>query len=175
MQTIILGFDSFDPVTFERLSSSGKMPNLARFVEAGKYARFTVSDPPQTEVSWTSIATGLDPGGHGIFDFVHRDPATYTPFVSILPTKRSCGGYPVRPTLPGTHDIRGSHPHGLSCHLSLVAGNIPGPSRAAHPIHSRPRHTRHTGKAGGGHAFQRRTRSWRLNTKNTNQVTAACR
>jgi len=92
MQTIILGFDSFDPVTFERLSSSGKMPNLRRFVEAGKYARFTVSDPPQTEVSWTSIATGLDPGGHGIFDFVHRDPATYTPFVSILPTKRTAVG-----------------------------------------------------------------------------------
>lgn len=89
MHTILLGFDSFDPKTFERLAAAGKMPNLARYVEAGKYARFTVSDPPQTEVSWTSIATGLDPGGHGIFDFVHRDPATYTPFVSILPTRRS--------------------------------------------------------------------------------------
>lgn len=57
--------------------------------EAGKYARFTVSDPPQTEVSWTSIATGANPGVHGIFDFVHRDPASYTPYVSLLPTQRS--------------------------------------------------------------------------------------
>lgn len=92
MQTIILGFDSFDPEVFERLSDAGKMPNLSKYALAGNYSRFTVSDPPQTEVSWTSIATGLDPGGHGIFDFVHRDPASYTPFVSLLPTKRSAVG-----------------------------------------------------------------------------------
>src|SRR4030095_15532491 len=36
--------------------------------------------------------TGLDPGGHGIFDFVHRDPATYTPYVSILPMRKSAIG-----------------------------------------------------------------------------------
>jgi predicted AlkP superfamily phosphohydrolase/phosphomutase len=38
------------------------------------------------------MATGLNPGGHGIFDFVHRDPATYTPYVSLLPTKRGLFG-----------------------------------------------------------------------------------
>jgi predicted AlkP superfamily phosphohydrolase/phosphomutase len=92
MHTFILGFDSFDPERFEQLSSQGKMPNLTRYLETGRYARFEVSDPPQTEVSWTSIATGLDPGGHGIFDFVHRDPATYAPFVSLLPTQRKLGG-----------------------------------------------------------------------------------
>lgn len=89
MYTLILGFDSFDPTTFEKLLAQGKLPNLGRLAEAGKYARLQVSDPPQTEVSWTSIATGQDPGGHGIFDFVHRDPKTYQPFVSLLPTRRS--------------------------------------------------------------------------------------
>ena len=92
MHTLILGFDSLDPVTFERLASQGKMPNLTKYADAGKYARFEVSDPPQTEVSWTSIATGLNPGGHGIFDFVHRAPETYTPFVSLLPTRRNIAG-----------------------------------------------------------------------------------
>jgi predicted AlkP superfamily phosphohydrolase/phosphomutase len=38
------------------------------------------------------MATGLDPGGHGIFDFVHRDPASYHPFVSILPVRKSALG-----------------------------------------------------------------------------------
>jgi predicted AlkP superfamily phosphohydrolase/phosphomutase len=38
------------------------------------------------------MATGTDPGGHGIFDFVHRDPATYTPYVSILPTRKTALG-----------------------------------------------------------------------------------
>jgi predicted AlkP superfamily phosphohydrolase/phosphomutase len=92
MHTIILGFDAFDPTRFERLSEAGKLPNLTKYAASGGYARLTVATPPQTEVSWTSIATGLDPGGHGIFDFVHRDPATYTPYVSLLPTRRKLFG-----------------------------------------------------------------------------------
>jgi predicted AlkP superfamily phosphohydrolase/phosphomutase len=92
MQTLILGLDAFDPIRFERLSEEGRLPNLTRYAEPGHYARLEVAVPPQTEVSWTSIATGLDAGGHGIFDFVHRDPATYTPYVSLLPTKRGFWG-----------------------------------------------------------------------------------
>ncbi|MCJ7537142.1 MAG: alkaline phosphatase family protein [Anaerolineales bacterium] len=97
MRTIILGFDAFDPVFCEELLQSGRMPNLARFLTVDGYRRFEVTNPPQSEVSWTSIATGLNPGGHGIFDFVHRDPKTYTPFVSLLPTKRGFGGVQFAP------------------------------------------------------------------------------
>jgi predicted AlkP superfamily phosphohydrolase/phosphomutase len=92
MRTIIVGFDSFDPGIFEPLQQAGRMPNLSKFVEAGGYSRLEVCSPPQTEVSWTSIATGVDPGSHGIFDFVHRDPQTYIPYVSLLPTKQSVLG-----------------------------------------------------------------------------------
>ncbi len=92
MQTIILGLDAFDPSFCEKLFQEGKLPNLARFLSIDGYRRFEVSNPPQSEVSWTSIATGLNPGGHGIFDFVHRDPMSYTPYVSLLPTKKGFGG-----------------------------------------------------------------------------------
>ena len=92
MRTIILGFDSFDPGRFERLYQAGKMPNLAKYANSKGYSRLEVCSPPQTEVSWTSIATGVDPGSHGVFDFVHRDPATYLPYVSLLPTKHSLVG-----------------------------------------------------------------------------------
>ena len=92
MRTVIVGFDSFDPGTFEKLLDNGKMPNLAKFADAGGYSRLEVCSPPQTEVSWTSIATGVDPGSHGIFDFVHRDPQTYIPYVSLLPTRQSAVG-----------------------------------------------------------------------------------
>lgn len=92
MRTLILGLDAFDPGIFERLSAAGSLPNLTRFVEDGFYAPFEVANPPQSEVSWTSIATGLNPGGHGIFDFVHRNPKNYAPFVSLLPTKQGLGG-----------------------------------------------------------------------------------
>jgi len=89
MRSLIIGFDSFDPNIYEGLAKSGKMPNLERLSKMGGYSPLKVSNPPQTEVSWTSIATGADPGEHGIFDFVHRDPANYAPFVSILVTKKN--------------------------------------------------------------------------------------
>ena len=92
MRTIIVGFDSFDPGVFESLNGAGRTPNLSRFLEQGGYSPLEVCSPPQTEVSWTSIATGVDPGSHGLFDFVHRDPQTYIPYVSLLPTKQSVVG-----------------------------------------------------------------------------------
>ncbi|MFH1632689.1 MAG: alkaline phosphatase family protein, partial [Chloroflexota bacterium] len=87
MKTILVGFDAYDPIIFEKLHTEGKTPNLSSFVDAGGYARLKVSNPPQSEVSWTSIATGMNPGQHGIFDFVHRNPANYGRDVSLLPTK----------------------------------------------------------------------------------------
>jgi predicted AlkP superfamily phosphohydrolase/phosphomutase len=92
MKTLILGFDSFDPAVFEEMAGKNQLPNLERFCGQGGYSRLEVSSPPQTEVSWTSIATGVDPGGHGIFDFVHRDPETYLPYISILRTHPSAVG-----------------------------------------------------------------------------------
>src|SRR5574338_669837 len=97
MRTVIVGFDSFDPDTFEKLYAAGQLPNLGKFAAAGGYTRLEVCSPPQTEVSWTSIATGVDPGSHGIFDFVHRDPATYIPYVSLLPTKQTAVGEQFQP------------------------------------------------------------------------------
>ena len=92
MKTLIIGLDAFDPTVFEKLYEQGKLQNLGGLLERGGYARFQVSNPPQSEVSWTSIATGLNPGEHGMFDFVHRDPISYALNVSLLPTGRSLGG-----------------------------------------------------------------------------------
>jgi len=92
MRTIILGFDAFDPVMFEKLQGEGKTPHLSNLITEGGYSRFRVTNPPQSEVSWTSIATGLNPGGHGIFDFVHRNPESYALQVSLLPTQKNILG-----------------------------------------------------------------------------------
>jgi predicted AlkP superfamily phosphohydrolase/phosphomutase len=92
MRTLIIGLDAFDPDIFERLFNQGRMEGLRKYEKEGGYARFTVSNPSQSEVSWTSIATGLNPGEHGIFDFVHRDPKNYSLYVSLLPTKNGFAG-----------------------------------------------------------------------------------
>ena len=92
MRVLIIGLDAFDPTTFERLNNAGRLPHLSKYVAKNGYRRFTVANPPQSEVSWTSIATGLNPGGHGMFDFVHRNPANYALNVSLLPTKDGLAG-----------------------------------------------------------------------------------
>lgn len=97
MRTIIIGLDAFDPKQFEHLHAQGKLPHLGKYVENDGYARLKVSMPPQSEVSWTNMATGEDPGGHGIFDFVHRNPKTYALEVSLLPTKKTPTGLQFTP------------------------------------------------------------------------------
>ncbi len=92
MKTFIIGFDAFDPTLFERLHSQGKLPNLGEYVANKGYARLAVANPAQSEVSWTSIASGMNPGEHGLFDFVHRNPDNYALHVSLLPTRKSALG-----------------------------------------------------------------------------------
>ncbi len=102
MNTVILGLDAFDPTVLEHLLGQGQLPHLAGLATTGGYARFAVANPPQSEVSWTSIATGLNPGHHGIFDFVHRYPASYNLYVSLLPTRRGLTGTEFVPTHQAT-------------------------------------------------------------------------
>src|SRR5215470_18943567 len=92
MRTLIIGLDAFDPAVFEGLVAQGKIPVLEKYTKTGGYSRFGVSNPPQSEVSWTSISTGLDPGSHGLFDFVHRNPSNYSLSASVLPTRKDVFG-----------------------------------------------------------------------------------
>src|SRR5437016_7089715 len=55
----------------------GELPNLARIRQMGSYSRLKTTYPAQTPVAWSSFATGTNPGGHGIFHFMSRHPATY--------------------------------------------------------------------------------------------------
>jgi len=81
----VLGVDGMDPGILQRLMDEGKMPNFARLARDGSFQPLATSNPPQSPVAWSTFVTGLDPGGHGIFDFVHRDPKTYMPISSATP------------------------------------------------------------------------------------------
>ncbi len=81
-RVIVLGFDGMDPKLCEKLMGQGKLPNLSRLAKQGSYRRLGTSTPPQSPVAWSNLITGTDSGRHGVFDFVHRDPATVAPFSS---------------------------------------------------------------------------------------------
>lgn len=82
-KVIVVGLDGLEPAIVERLLQRKELPNLARIREAGAYARLQTTYPAQTPVAWSSFATGTNPGGHGIFDFICRDPETYQPDIAL--------------------------------------------------------------------------------------------
>jgi predicted AlkP superfamily phosphohydrolase/phosphomutase len=81
-KVVILGLDGLDPDRCERLMERGELPHLARLREEGTYRRLGTSMPALSPVAWSTFATGVDPSGHGIFDFIARDPRNYAPSLS---------------------------------------------------------------------------------------------
>jgi predicted AlkP superfamily phosphohydrolase/phosphomutase len=65
------------------MMASGRLPNLDALRKRGGYSPLTPTLPAQTPVSWSTFATGLDPGGHEIFDFLKRDPANRVPTFAV--------------------------------------------------------------------------------------------
>jgi predicted AlkP superfamily phosphohydrolase/phosphomutase len=79
---IVLGFDGMDYELTKQMMAEGRLPNLSRLAAHGTFQPLGTSMPPQSPVAWSNFITGLDAGGHGIFDFVHRDPNTMVPYLS---------------------------------------------------------------------------------------------
>lgn len=86
---IVLGLDGMDPRIVHRMMAEGRLPNFQRLAREGHFGPLRTSTPPQSPVAWANFITGMDSGGHGIFDFIHRDPATYLPYLSTSRTEAS--------------------------------------------------------------------------------------
>ncbi len=82
-RVVILGFDGVDAHVVEEMLARGRLPNLAALKARGGYSPLTPTIPAQTPVSWATFSTGLDPGGHQIFDFLKRDPASRIPTFAV--------------------------------------------------------------------------------------------
>jgi predicted AlkP superfamily phosphohydrolase/phosphomutase len=82
-KVIVVGLDGLEPAIVERLLARNELPNLAKLRAAGHYGRLRTTYPAQTPVAWSSFVTGTNPGGHGIFDFICRDPQTYLPDIAL--------------------------------------------------------------------------------------------
>lgn len=82
-KVIVIGLDGLEPRIARPLIEAGKLPNLARLKQSGGFTTVATTTPAQTPVAWSSFATGTNPGGHGIFDFISRDPKTYLPDLAL--------------------------------------------------------------------------------------------
>ena len=82
-KVIILGIDGMDPVITEKLLNDGLLPNFSALLKKGSYSHLATTIPAESAVAWTSFATGLDASGHGIFDFIMRNPQDYSLFLTL--------------------------------------------------------------------------------------------
>ena len=95
-RVVVLGLDGVDPALLARFRGEGALPNFDALAREGGFAPLATSNPAQSPVAWATLGTGVNPGRHGVFDFLHRDPEEYRLFLSITrPKGRSLTGTPV--------------------------------------------------------------------------------
>lgn len=86
-KVIVLGFDGMDYQLTKRMMEEGRLPHFQKLADMGGFSPLGTALPPQSPVAWSDFITGMDAGGHGIFDFVHRDPKTMLPYLSTSRTE----------------------------------------------------------------------------------------
>ncbi len=74
---LIIGLDGASPELVRRWVGEGKLPHLAALIERGGLGELTSVPNVMSPAAWSSFATGLDPGRHGVFYFLDRIPGTY--------------------------------------------------------------------------------------------------
>jgi len=90
-KVVVIGFDGLEPRIVDRLLEKGRLPNFQRLKSQGTYSRLATTNPPESLVAWTSFATGSNPGKHGVFDFLKRDPKTYMPDLAFSEVSKPTG------------------------------------------------------------------------------------
>lgn len=84
---VVVGLDGFDPGLAKKYMDEGRMPNFKRMAEKGHFSPLQTACPSISPVAWSSFATGVDASRHNIYDFLTRDPCSYTPVLSSTDTK----------------------------------------------------------------------------------------
>jgi predicted AlkP superfamily phosphohydrolase/phosphomutase len=121
-KVVIMGFDGMDPTLARKFMDEGKLPNLKRLADSGTFSKLETTQPSESPVAWQSFITGVNPGKHGIFDFLTRDFETYFPDpsmgVKVQPPKFLWGWLPTR--LPKITSTRGGTAFWLTAGLDGV-------------------------------------------------------
>lgn len=73
---LVVGLDGASLELLERWAGDGRMPAMRALLARGTFGRLRSTVPAATFPAWTSLATGVNPGRHGVLDFAERVPGT---------------------------------------------------------------------------------------------------
>ena len=92
-RVFVIGLDG---ATFDLLQpwlDAGELPNLKKLMDSGVHGELQSVHPIISPVAWTSAATGVNPGKHGIYGFERPDPAQ--PGAQLLNTSEQRKALPI--------------------------------------------------------------------------------
>ena len=69
-RTLVVGIDGGTFDLIRPWAEAGDLPHLARLMSEGVRGTLASTVPPVSSPAWPSFATGKNPGGHGVFDFI---------------------------------------------------------------------------------------------------------
>jgi predicted AlkP superfamily phosphohydrolase/phosphomutase len=76
-KVVIIGLDGVPFGMLEDFAASAVMPNTQKLISQGIFRKTHSTIPEVSCVAWSSIITGANPGGHGIFGFMDLHPDSY--------------------------------------------------------------------------------------------------
>lgn len=76
-RVLVLGLDGADWNVLGPLVEAGRLPHLAAWRREGRASALPSVTPPMSFPAWSSFATGLAPGEHGLFDFTQKLDGAY--------------------------------------------------------------------------------------------------
>lgn len=76
-RVLIIGLDGATLRVLLPLSAAGLLPNLTRLMERGSWGELHSTVPPHSAPAWSTFATGVNPGKHGVYHFRPIDRGFY--------------------------------------------------------------------------------------------------
>jgi predicted AlkP superfamily phosphohydrolase/phosphomutase len=74
---LIVGWDCADPDITASLCARGRLPHLAGIQQRGVLTSIASTVPPSSLPAWTTAFTGVEPGRHGLTEYVAKEPGAY--------------------------------------------------------------------------------------------------
>jgi predicted AlkP superfamily phosphohydrolase/phosphomutase len=76
-KVIVIGIDGGTLELVLPWARQGYLPNLKKLIDGGCHGVLKSTTHPVTAPAWTSFMTGVNPGKHGIFDFLMKEEGKY--------------------------------------------------------------------------------------------------
>jgi len=76
-RVVVLGIDGVPYTFLKQLVENKGLTNFARLAESAEFRQMDSVYPTVSSAAWTSFVTGKQPGKHGLYGFVEREPNGY--------------------------------------------------------------------------------------------------